>query len=264
MDFDVFISHASEDKDAVARPLAAHLQGLGLRVWFDELELTLGDSLRRNIDLGLARSRYGIVVLSPAFFQKEWPNKELDGLFAREDGRAKVLLPIWHNVSIDDILRYSPMLADKVAVSTSRGLAHVATQVVDAVRRSVLEGENAPIRVVDSEPIFLARVRRQMLVSENAWELRQALYELEAHLSKYPHAPEARLLRDKLHKAITQAERQEQVRPCAPPPDTADAPAASHPPKMQQSPAAWVRSLLFWLAALIVVAYFVLNAYGAV
>lgn len=53
MDYDLFISHASEDKDHVARPLAKHLQDLGLRVWLDEFELTLGDSLRRKIDHGL-------------------------------------------------------------------------------------------------------------------------------------------------------------------------------------------------------------------
>src|SRR6266849_9319270 len=129
MDYDLFISHASEDKDAVARPLANHLQQLGLRVWLDEFELTLGDSLRRKIDYGLSRSRYGVVVLSPAFFSKEWPNKELDGLVAREDGSEKIVLPIWHNVSAGDVLKFSPMLADKVAVSTSRGMLHVATRV---------------------------------------------------------------------------------------------------------------------------------------
>lgn len=117
MDYDLFISHASEDKDHVARPLAKHLQDLGLRVWLDEFELTLGDSLRRKIDHGLSRSRYGLVVLSPAFLLKEWPNKELDGLVAREDRRGKVILPIWHNVNASDILKFSPMLADKVAVS---------------------------------------------------------------------------------------------------------------------------------------------------
>ena len=70
MEYDVFISHASEDKADVARPLAAHLQKLGLRVWLDEFELTLGDSLRRKIDHGLSKSKYGLVILSPAFFSK--------------------------------------------------------------------------------------------------------------------------------------------------------------------------------------------------
>lgn len=66
--YDVFISHASEDKSDVARPLAALLINAGLTVWIDEAELTLGDSLRRNIDLGLASSRFGVVILSTSFF----------------------------------------------------------------------------------------------------------------------------------------------------------------------------------------------------
>ena len=88
MDFDIFISHASEDKDEVVRPLAEQLRHRGLRVWMDETEIKLGDSLRRSIDHGLSKSRYGLVVLSPDFLKKEWPQKELDGLVAREDGAA--------------------------------------------------------------------------------------------------------------------------------------------------------------------------------
>ena len=72
MQYDVFISHASEDKESVARPLAKALQQLDLRVWLDEVEITIGDSLRRTIDKGLATSTFGVVVLSPAFFEKEW------------------------------------------------------------------------------------------------------------------------------------------------------------------------------------------------
>lgn len=77
--WDVFISHASEDKEAVVRPMAAALVQAGLRVWYDEFTLTLGDGLRESIDRGLAQSRYGIVVLSPSFFGKRWPQQELSG-----------------------------------------------------------------------------------------------------------------------------------------------------------------------------------------
>jgi hypothetical protein len=122
MEYDVFISHASEDKDEVARPLSQRLEQLGLRVWLDECQLTIGDSLRRCIDRGLVESRFGIVVLSPAFFMKEWPNKELDGLVARDDGKEKVILPVWHQVSAAEIRRFSPILADRLAVSTSQGV----------------------------------------------------------------------------------------------------------------------------------------------
>ena len=82
--WDVFISHAWEDKETVARPLAHALSQAGLSVWYDELTLTLGDGLRRSIDRGLAESRYGVVILSPQFFAKSWPQRELDGLTTRE------------------------------------------------------------------------------------------------------------------------------------------------------------------------------------
>jgi len=116
---DFFISHASEDKDGFVRDLAAALQSRGARVWYDEFTLKIGDSLRRNIDRGLAGSRFGVVVLSEHFFRKEWTNKELDGLVALEvQGRTRIL-PIWHKVSKDEVAHYSPTLADKVALNTS-------------------------------------------------------------------------------------------------------------------------------------------------
>ena len=129
MVWDIFISHASEDKDAVARPLADKLIQHGCYVWYDEYTLTLGDSLRRSIDKGLAASRYGLVILSPHFFEKEWPQKELDGLVAREDGSEKRILPVWHNVSWKDVVSFSPPLAEKLGVSTMKGLEHVVREI---------------------------------------------------------------------------------------------------------------------------------------
>lgn len=117
--YHLFISHASEDKDDFVRPLADALRRLGVEVWYDEFELKIGDSLRRSIDRGLANSRYGVVVLSSAFFAKNWPQYELDGLVAREVTGAKVVLPIWHKITRDEVLAYSPTLADKVALNSS-------------------------------------------------------------------------------------------------------------------------------------------------
>jgi hypothetical protein len=133
---DVFICHASEDKDLVVRPLAVELSQLGLLVWYDEFELRIGDSLRRNIDRGLAETRFGIVVLSPAFFKKEWPQRELDGLVSRETAEgSQIILPIWHAVSRDDVLGYSPTLADKLARSTSTtSISRIAAEVAEIVR----------------------------------------------------------------------------------------------------------------------------------
>lgn len=117
--YTAFVSHASEDKEEIARPLAEALSSLGHRIWFDEFALKIGDSLRRTIDRGLASSRFGIVIFSPDFFAKNWPQYELDGLVAREMEGRKVILPIWHKVSKNEVLGYSPSLADKVALSTA-------------------------------------------------------------------------------------------------------------------------------------------------
>ena len=117
--YDVFISHATEDKHAVARPLATALDDRGITVWYDEFELRIGDSLRRKIDAGIAGSRFGLVVLSHAFFDKGWAQYELDGLVSRTVGGEQVLLPVWHEISKDDVAARSPSLADRVALKTS-------------------------------------------------------------------------------------------------------------------------------------------------
>ena len=118
-EFDVFISHASEDKDAVVRRLAEALRAQGLSVWYDEFTLRIGDSLRRKIDQGIAGSRFGVVVLSHAFFAKGWPQYELDGLVSMSVSGRQALLPLWHEISKDEVLNHSPSLADKVALRTS-------------------------------------------------------------------------------------------------------------------------------------------------
>ena len=117
--YDVFISHASEDKEGFVKPLVEALQTDGYKVWYDEFTLKVGDSLRRSIDNGLRNSRYGIVVFSNAFFAKNWTQYELDGLVTKEMEGRKVILPIWHMVSKDQVQNYSPTLADKKAINSS-------------------------------------------------------------------------------------------------------------------------------------------------
>jgi hypothetical protein len=136
-DFDVFISHASEDKDGVVRPLAHALSNSGLKVWYDEFELKIGDSLRRKIDSGLARSRFGVVVLSRSFFRKGWTNYELDGLVTRAVSGEQVLLPIWHEITKQELLAYSPSLADKVARSTgTHTIDEIASEIIGVIRQA--------------------------------------------------------------------------------------------------------------------------------
>jgi len=131
--WDVFLSHASEDKDDFVRPLADALTAQGLRVWYDEATLRVGDRLRRSIDRGLASSRFGVVVVSPSFLAKEWPQRELDGLVALEIGGRKVILPVWHRITRDEVLRVSPTLADVVAAKSGDGLPRVVEDLVRAI-----------------------------------------------------------------------------------------------------------------------------------
>ena len=138
--FDVFISHASEDRDAVVRPLAIALKNEGLHVWYDEFELRIGDSLRRKIDAGLAKSRFGVVVLSKDFFNKDWPNYELDGLVTRAVTGEQVLLPVWHKVSKQEVMGYSPSLADKLARNTAtHTVDEIASEIADLIRNAELD-----------------------------------------------------------------------------------------------------------------------------
>lgn len=132
--YDVFVSHASEDKEEFVKPLVLALQAAGYQVWYDEFTLKIGDSLRRSIDAGLVNSRYGIVVFSKAFFEKNWTQYELDGLVGREMNGHKVILPIWHLVSKDQVQAYSPSLADKKAINTSLStLEEVISQLAEVL-----------------------------------------------------------------------------------------------------------------------------------
>lgn len=134
-EYDVFISHASEDKDEVVRPLATALRNEGLSVWYDEFELRIGDSLRRKIDKGLATSKFGLIVLSEMFFKKGWTNYELDGLVTRQNTGEQILLPIWHNVTKQQVIDFSPSLADKVARNTAtHTVGEIASEIAELIR----------------------------------------------------------------------------------------------------------------------------------
>lgn len=123
MKYDVFICHASEDKEDFVRPLAEKLKQQHIEVWYDEFSMKIGDSLMQKIDEGLSLSRFGIVVLSKSFFLKPWAKRELKGLNIRELNENRVLiLPIWHRIELQDVLEYSPPLADKIALSSSSGI----------------------------------------------------------------------------------------------------------------------------------------------
>lgn len=129
----LFISHASEDKADFADPLVAALEAAGFNVWYDKSELTIGDSLLQKISQSLKECDFGVVVLSPEFFKKQWTQAELDGLFALETTERKVILPIWKDVTVEDVTAFSPILAGRLGAPTSGGI----DSVVEEIRRAV-------------------------------------------------------------------------------------------------------------------------------
>lgn len=139
-EFDVFISHATEDKVDFVRPLYRALSMKSLTVWFDEQELRLGDNLRQKLDDGLARSRFGVVVLSPSFFRKNWTNYELDGLMARQMDGEQVILPIWHRLTRQEILEQAPSLANVIALNSStQTVEEMAEEITNRVDGGILQ-----------------------------------------------------------------------------------------------------------------------------
>ena len=133
-EYDLFISHASEDKEEIVRPLAEELQKLGVKVWYDEFTLKVGDSLRKSIDHGLLKSKYGTVILSSTFCSKSWTQYEFDSMVTREMNGHKMILPIWHKVTKNDVIDFSPALADKVALNTSlNSISEIAKQLSEVI-----------------------------------------------------------------------------------------------------------------------------------
>lgn len=118
--YDVFISHASEDKEVFVNGLVETLQNAGISVWYDTVNLEWGKSLRDQIDNGIKRSKYAILVLSNHFFAKKWPMRELDGIFAKEEITGATPLPIWHNISYEEVYQQSPTLTGLYSLSTDK------------------------------------------------------------------------------------------------------------------------------------------------
>jgi TIR domain/Pentapeptide repeats (9 copies) len=133
--YHVFISYASEDKENIAQPLAKMLSDIGLRVWFDTTMLSLGDSLREKIDEGLSKSLLGIVILSKNFFKKSWTTAELNAIFSIDLARKNYLIPVWYEITASELLDYSPLLADKIAVIFDGDMNSVVVKILKEVNK---------------------------------------------------------------------------------------------------------------------------------
>lgn len=140
-EYDVFISHAWEDKESFADEFVEELRTLGIKVWYDTSQIKWGDSMRQKIDEGLRKSKFGIAILSPNYIAdgKYWTKAEFDGLFQLESVNGKTLLPIWHNVTKRQVMEFSPIAANKKAMTTAM---MTAKEIADELVKLVSEKED--------------------------------------------------------------------------------------------------------------------------
>jgi hypothetical protein len=144
-----FISHDSRDKDEIVRELVQELSRLMCPVWYDEYSLRVGASLRESIEAGLKETRNCfhsscrkrrncIVILSPNFLSNDgWGKAEFNSVFTREIlEKQNVMLPVWHNVTVEQIYEYSPQLAGKVGLNTEIGIKELARKLSNEIKRT--------------------------------------------------------------------------------------------------------------------------------
>lgn len=159
--YDVFISHASEDKRSFVEPLALELRKRGLNVWFDKFVLQVGDSLRASIELGLAKSRFGIVIFSPSFFKKKWPKAELNGLFSKEIAGKKKILPILHEYSVAKLRQRYPIQSDKLSLSSAMSMDYICDELIRVVKPELLLLDNLGNQNRETAEAFLHAAQTQ-------------------------------------------------------------------------------------------------------
>lgn len=138
--YDAFISHASEDKRYFVRQLSQKLQDYGAKIWYDEFSLKPGVSLSRSIEHGLSNSKFGLVVLSEAFFKKKWTEYELRALNSFEIDNPGVIIPIWYKVTLEQVRNFSPYLSDKLAiVFDKKSIDDTAIEILETIREDLFE-----------------------------------------------------------------------------------------------------------------------------
>lgn len=143
----VFICHASEDKNEIARPLALELRRCGIDIWFDEFEIIWGDSVPEKINEGLSKSHIGIVIFGQTFLNKQWTNAELTTLLSYMIKQRVRLLPLLHNVDRDIVLERYSLLEGILFETSDKGVGYLKEQVKLNLQRlnSMKESDRTPI-----------------------------------------------------------------------------------------------------------------------
>jgi hypothetical protein len=142
----LFLSHASEDMDVIAKPLYHALKD-EFDVWYDQARIRLENSFYEKISEGIRECDFGVVIFSPHFFRKRWTKQEIDGLLALQRNQRKVVLPIVHDMTHDDLADQLPIMATKKTISSNEGIQTI----VVAIRAAV--GTDQQNKYFDKEPL---------------------------------------------------------------------------------------------------------------
>jgi hypothetical protein len=134
--WDAFISYSGKDKTDFVQPLADELSKLGLDVWYADFEISVGDSIPRSINEGMEKSDYGIPVLSESYFNRDWPQEELESLIQQNvSGEDKVILPVCYKLDPEEISSYNTILAKLHIISGNQdNVSGIAREVCNEIR----------------------------------------------------------------------------------------------------------------------------------
>jgi len=135
IEYDVFLSHSNLDKDIFVTELSEKLSGKNLNVFEDVKVFKIGQSQTDMMNMGIINSRFVVVFLSPNFIQSGWSDYEFKSFLNREINENKIIiLPIWHEVSVEEVRNYNPYLVDKFALSTEK---YTADEMVEHIAQVI-------------------------------------------------------------------------------------------------------------------------------
>jgi len=137
--YDVFLSHSSLDKEIFVTELSEKLSEKGLSVFEDIKVFKIGHSQTDMMNMGILNSRFVIVFLSPNFIKSGWSDYEFKSFLNREINEKRIIiLPIWHDVSVEQVREYNPYLVDKFALSTEK---HSVDEMVEHITQVISQSK---------------------------------------------------------------------------------------------------------------------------
>ena len=133
--YDVFISHAVEDKIPIANELYRRLEQKNLKVWYSGSELSVGDRLTESIHTSLDQCRFGVVIISPTYLSKIWALNEFFFLLTKEKDGQKVILPVLYDITPEQLAYRSTLMAEMFAVRADKGLEYVTEKLYQEIQK---------------------------------------------------------------------------------------------------------------------------------